>query len=114
MCRGVRGEGGWDAAGHSCCPAHTLILANLGRRQARQFLQDIEASDTRIIQVRARDEARGRDLLYRYTRSLMREFSKEPCTAKGVRSPSTSWITLFSSYSAVFLDCILVGKLLSY
>ncbi len=46
--------------------ARALILANLGRDQARQFLQDIEASDTRVVQVRARDEARGRDLLFRY------------------------------------------------
>jgi len=38
-----------------------------GRDQARQFLQNIEASDTLIVQVRARDETRGRYLLFRYT-----------------------------------------------
>ncbi len=47
--------------------AHALILANLGRAQARQFLRDIATSDIRIVQVRARDEALGRDLIFRYT-----------------------------------------------
>src|SRR5665213_2383295 len=47
--------------------AHALILANLGGDQARQFLRTIAASDTRIVQVRARDEAAARDLLFRYT-----------------------------------------------
>lgn len=47
--------------------AHALILANLGGDQARQFLRGIEASETRVVQVRARDEASARQLLFRYT-----------------------------------------------
>lgn len=47
--------------------AHALVLANLGREHARQFLLDSAASDTRIVQVRARDEAAGRAILFRYT-----------------------------------------------
>src|SRR5438874_10555087 len=46
--------------------AHALILSALGRTQARQFLTDVAESNTRIVQVRARDEARARDLLFRY------------------------------------------------
>ena len=40
--------------------AHALILSALGREQARRFLRDIEASQTRIIQVRARSERSSR------------------------------------------------------
>ena len=47
--------------------AHALILANLGSDRARQFLSSMEASGIRIVQVRARDEASARALVFRYT-----------------------------------------------
>jgi len=47
--------------------AHALILSELGSRQASQFLRDILRSSTIIIRVRASDEERARDILFRYT-----------------------------------------------
>jgi predicted nucleic acid-binding protein len=46
---------------------HALILSVGGRTFARRFLVDLESSDTRIGQVRARDEAAGRAILLQYT-----------------------------------------------
>lgn len=45
---------------------HALMLARLGRSMASQFLRDIAASRTRVIRVRAQDEERARDIVFRY------------------------------------------------
>jgi len=45
---------------------HALMLARLGRSLARQFVRDIAASRTRVIRVRAHDEERAKDILFRY------------------------------------------------
>lgn len=47
--------------------AHALILSELGTRQANQFLQEIIRGNTTIIRIRAGDEERARDILFRYT-----------------------------------------------
>lgn len=47
--------------------AHALILSELGTRQANQFLQRILQGNTTIIRVRATDEERAREILFRYT-----------------------------------------------
>jgi predicted nucleic acid-binding protein len=47
--------------------AHALILSELGYRQATQFLQSILQGNTTIIRIRAGDEARAREILFRYT-----------------------------------------------
>ena len=47
--------------------AHALILSSLGARQARHFLHGIRESNTLIIRVRAQDEARAVQILFRYT-----------------------------------------------
>ena len=47
--------------------AHALILSELGYRQATQFLQGILRGNTTIVRVRASDEERARDILFRYT-----------------------------------------------
>jgi predicted nucleic acid-binding protein len=47
--------------------AHALILSELGTRQANQFLQRIIQGNTTIIRIRASDEERARDILFRYT-----------------------------------------------
>jgi predicted nucleic acid-binding protein len=45
---------------------HALIMSCLGRHVAARFLQDIDASNTAIVRVRASDEARAKDIVYRY------------------------------------------------
>jgi uncharacterized protein len=47
--------------------AHTLILSELGNRNANQFLRDIRRSHMLIVRVRAQDEERAQDILFRYT-----------------------------------------------
>src|SRR5215212_8865499 len=47
--------------------AHALILSELGTRQANLFLQTILRGNTTIVRVRASDEERARDILFRYT-----------------------------------------------
>src|SRR5215210_9228339 len=47
--------------------AHALILSELGTRQANQFLQGIIQGNTTIIRIRASDEDKARDILFRYT-----------------------------------------------
>jgi len=47
--------------------AHALILSSLGNAQARQFLRDMEESNTAIVRVRARDEERAKEILFQYT-----------------------------------------------
>jgi uncharacterized protein len=46
--------------------SHALILSVLGRRQAAQFLKDMEESKTVIIRVRATDEERAKQILFQY------------------------------------------------
>ena len=46
---------------------HALILSELGTRQANQFLQRIIQGNTTIIRIRASDEEKARDILFRYT-----------------------------------------------
>ncbi len=45
---------------------HALMLARLGRSVAGQFLRDIAASRTRVIRIRAQDEERAKEILFRY------------------------------------------------
>jgi len=47
--------------------AHALILSSLGRFQAIQFLRDLSKSNTAIVRVRALDEERAKQILFRYT-----------------------------------------------
>src|SRR5215210_7587781 len=47
--------------------AHALILSVLGNRQASQFLQEIDQGSSTVIRVRQADEARAKQILYRYT-----------------------------------------------
>lgn len=46
---------------------HALMLSALGVDRAARFLRDVEASSTTMIRVRARDEERAKQLLYRYS-----------------------------------------------
>jgi uncharacterized protein len=46
--------------------SHALILSVLGRRQAAQFLKDMQESHTVIVRVRASDEARAQQILFQY------------------------------------------------
>lgn len=46
---------------------HALILSGLGIAPAARFLQNIRASSTTIIRVRAQDEERAEQILFRYT-----------------------------------------------
>jgi predicted nucleic acid-binding protein len=45
---------------------HALVMSCLGRNVAARFLQDIDASSTVIVRVRASDEARAKAIIYRY------------------------------------------------
>ena len=47
--------------------AHALLLSEMGSRVANQFLRDIRQSNTLIIRVRAQDEERAEQILFRYT-----------------------------------------------
>jgi len=47
--------------------AHALILSTLGRKTAGQFLQQVDASSTVVVRVRASDESRARQILFHYT-----------------------------------------------
>ena len=47
--------------------AHALILSEMGSRHSNQFLRDIRRSSTIIIRVRASDETRAEQILFRYT-----------------------------------------------
>jgi predicted nucleic acid-binding protein len=47
--------------------AHALVLSELGTRQANQFLQSVLQGNTVVVRVRAGDEQRARDILFRYT-----------------------------------------------
>jgi len=47
--------------------AHALILSSLGSARARQFLREVQAGKTLIIRVRASDEERAQEILFRYT-----------------------------------------------
>jgi uncharacterized protein len=46
--------------------SHALILSVLGSRVAYRFLQDAMQSSTVIVRVRANDEERAREILFRY------------------------------------------------
>lgn len=46
---------------------HALLLSNLGIATAARFLQDIDASRTTIVRVRASDEARAKQIIFQYT-----------------------------------------------
>lgn len=46
--------------------AHALILTTLGSREANRFLARIAQSNTVVIRVRASDEERAREILFRY------------------------------------------------
>lgn len=46
---------------------HALILSTLGTAVGQAFLRGLEASSTTVIRVRASDEERARDIVYRYT-----------------------------------------------
>jgi uncharacterized protein len=46
---------------------HALMLARLGGERARGFLRGIEAGGTTVVRVRAQDEERAREILFRYT-----------------------------------------------
>lgn len=46
--------------------SHALILSGMGNRVANRFLQDVMQSSTVIVRVRAGDEERAREILYRY------------------------------------------------
>lgn len=45
---------------------HALMLSALGIEPAARFIRDLEASSTTVIRVRARDEDRAKQILYRY------------------------------------------------
>jgi predicted nucleic acid-binding protein len=45
---------------------HALIMSCLGRHVAARFLQDVDASNTVIVRVRANDETRAKAIVYRY------------------------------------------------
>lgn len=47
--------------------AHVLILSVLGNALANQFLREMAKSNTSIIRVRASDEQRATQILFRYT-----------------------------------------------
>jgi len=47
--------------------AHALILSVLGKRQASEFLRDIDQGSTIVVRVRQSDEERAKQILYRYT-----------------------------------------------
>jgi predicted nucleic acid-binding protein len=46
--------------------AHALVLSVMGNRVARQFLRDVLQSSTVVVRVRAADEERARQILFRY------------------------------------------------
>ncbi len=46
--------------------AHALILARLGYHHATRFLQQFEAGATTVLRVSPTDEARARQIIYRY------------------------------------------------
>jgi predicted nucleic acid-binding protein len=46
--------------------AHALILSRLGIQHGQAFLRDMERSATTVIRVRAVDEVRARQIIYRY------------------------------------------------
>jgi predicted nucleic acid-binding protein len=45
---------------------HALIMSCMGRQVAARFLQDVDASNTVVVRVRAGDEARAKAIIYRY------------------------------------------------
>lgn len=47
--------------------AHALILSNMSSEFARQFLRNVQSGNTLIVRVRARDEQRAQEVLFRYT-----------------------------------------------
>ncbi|SRR5579883_2022651 len=47
--------------------AYALILSNMSSEFARQFLREVQSGNTLIIRVRARDEQRAQEILFRYT-----------------------------------------------
>jgi predicted nucleic acid-binding protein len=47
--------------------AHALIVSLLGADRARRFVAGIRAGNTLIVRVRASDEARAEEILFRYT-----------------------------------------------
>lgn len=47
--------------------AHALILSTLGIEVGQAFLRGLEESHTTVVRVRASDEERVRDIVYRYT-----------------------------------------------
>jgi predicted nucleic acid-binding protein len=46
--------------------SHALILSQLGNRAANQFLRGVLNSNTVVVRVRAADEERAREILFRY------------------------------------------------
>ena len=46
--------------------SHALILSELGSRAANRFLRDITRGNAVIVRVRAADEERAREILFRY------------------------------------------------
>jgi predicted nucleic acid-binding protein len=46
--------------------AHALILSTLGIKEGQAFLREMEESHTTVIRVRASDEERAREIIYRY------------------------------------------------
>ena len=47
--------------------SHALILSTLGNLQASRFLRNVDASSMVVVRVRASDEQRAKDILFRYT-----------------------------------------------
>lgn len=47
--------------------SHALLLSTLGVARANQFLKDMQGSNTAVIRVRAQDEERAKQILFRYT-----------------------------------------------
>ena len=46
--------------------SHALILSVMGSRVANLFLRDVTQSSTVIVRIRANDEERAREILFRY------------------------------------------------
>jgi predicted nucleic acid-binding protein len=47
--------------------AHALILSDMGTQHASQFLRNIWQCNTLVVRVRASDEERAQEILFRYT-----------------------------------------------
>jgi uncharacterized protein len=46
---------------------HQLFLVRLGQRHATAFLRQLQGSSTAVVRVRAQDEDRAKEIVFRYT-----------------------------------------------